>query len=207
LPKRIIHGEGIWGSDKLARVEPTWARPEYANLIPLALANGVFEINPKKIWSSVYAYNRPEITVEKVEEMLAAFVKAGLLFIWCDAATGKLWGFWVGIDKAGRLPAASRLKRGHDSVGPAPPLDALREYTSQPMASHRPTNGLVGSGSGSGSGSGNTISSEAIASDEQVSKPTPRKEPSPEGIGLANLLRARIIGNNPNAATNLKRVC
>jgi len=51
-----------------------------------------------------------------------------------------------------------------------------------------------------------TSSSEPVGSDERVSKPTPRKEPSPEGIELANLLRARIIGNNPNAKVTESQV-
>jgi uncharacterized protein YdaU (DUF1376 family) len=44
-----------------------------------------------------------------------------------------------------------------------------------------------------------TFSSEAGASDEQCSESTPRKEPSPEGIELAHLLRRLILENNPNA--------
>ena len=198
MPKRIIHGEGIWGSDKLARVEPVWARPEYANLIPLALANGVFEINPKKIWSSVYSYNRPEITVEKVEEILAAFVKAALLFIWDDPATGKQWGFWIGIDKAGRLPAASRLKKGHDSVGPTPPLDSLQQYMKQPMASHGSANGLVGSGSGSGSGSGKDVRADSSSPHESVTPQTPK--PPDEKLLVVERVWAYYVqklGKNP----------
>ena len=205
MPKRVIHGEGIYGSDKLARVEPIWVRPEYANLIPLALANGVFEANAKRIWATVYAYNRPKITIEKVEEILASLVKAGLLFIWFDVATGKPWGFWVGIDKAGRLPSASRLKKGHDSVGPTPPPDALREYTKQPTANQWLTSGPVGFGSGFGSGfgfgSGNTSSFEVGASDKQILKPYTTREPSSEAVELALLLKERIVKNNPKART------
>jgi hypothetical protein len=62
-------------SSKRTHVEPLWVRPEYANLIPLALAKEVFEINPKKTCSTVCPYNRPEITVEKVEDILAAFAE------------------------------------------------------------------------------------------------------------------------------------
>jgi hypothetical protein len=45
MPKRVIDGEGLWHSDKLALVEPPSFRAEYACLLPLALANGVFEAN------------------------------------------------------------------------------------------------------------------------------------------------------------------
>lgn len=31
MPKRVIDGEGLWRSDKLARVEPASRRAEYAN--------------------------------------------------------------------------------------------------------------------------------------------------------------------------------
>ena len=194
MPKRVLHGEGIWGSDKLARVQPEWVRPEYANLIPLALANGVFEVNAKRIWSNVYSYNRPEMDVEKVETILRSFQAAGLLFTWEDQALGKIWGYWVGIDKAGRLPNPSRLKKRHESVGPNPPAVLLREYFQKGQVGQRPANGDLGFGSDLGSG--NTSSSEAIASDQQTSTGS---EPSREGVELANLLHQRILQNNPSS--------
>lgn len=40
MPKRIVDGEGLWRSDKLSEVTPAWIKAEYANLVPLALANG-----------------------------------------------------------------------------------------------------------------------------------------------------------------------
>jgi hypothetical protein len=199
MPKRVIHGEGIWSSDKLARVEPTWVRPEYANLIPLALANGVFEANAKRIWSCVYSYNRPEITLEKVESILESLKAAGLLFIWSDSGSGKVWGFWIGIEKSGRLPSASRLKKGHDAVGPNPPGGALKDYVLQSMANQWPANGHLGSGSGLGSGSEYTTSSESEASDEQTPKPITANEPTAEGVKLAQFLRRRIVENNHSA--------
>jgi hypothetical protein len=51
-----------------------------------------------------------------------------------------------------------------------------------------------------------TTSSEAVASDEQVSKSTSRKEPSPAGIELAQLLCQRILGNNPDAKVTESQV-
>lgn len=203
-PKRVIHGEGIWNSDKLASVDPIWVRAEYANLVPLALANGVFEFNVKRIWATVYAYNRPDITVEKVKEIFDSLVRAGLLFVWSDSATGKQWGFWVGIDKTGRLPSKSRLQKGHDATGPNPPHDDLKEYISQPSANHWQTIGQVGSGVGSGSGK--NISSEVRTSDEQIPKATPSNEPSSVAIELAELLRDRIVANNENARVTSDQV-
>ncbi len=199
VPKRIVHGEGIWESDKLSRVEPVWVRAEYANLIPLALANGVFEVNAKKIWSTVYSYNRPDITIEKVEAILDSLEAAGLLFTWLDDSTGKMWGFWVGIKKSGRLPSPSRLKQGHQSVGAEPPADQLKGYIERTKSSQWVPNGYLGSGSGSGSGSGKPFLSETSVSDKE-SQPTPKSKTPPEAaLALAAHLRQRILENNPKA--------
>ena len=43
MPKRVVDGEAVWTSRKLKMIEPEWVRGEYTNLLPLALANGVFE--------------------------------------------------------------------------------------------------------------------------------------------------------------------
>ena len=81
MPKRVLDGEALWGSNKLDNVEPDWARAEYAWIYALAFSNGVFEANPRAIWARCYAYNRPDITSEDVEVILAAFVRAKLLFV------------------------------------------------------------------------------------------------------------------------------
>jgi hypothetical protein len=154
LPKRVIDGEGLWRSKKLAKVEPEEYRAEYANLIPLALANGSFECDPRMIWSRVYAYNRPKITPVIVDSMLSEFERVKLLFRWKDQ-DGTDWGYWVGIEKSGRLPAASRCK--HETFGATVPGDELAKFightNGQPMASHDVANGAVGLGLGLGLGS------------------------------------------------------
>ena len=126
MPKRILDGEGVWRSDKLARVEPSWMRAEYANLIPLALANGVFEANPRRIWSQAYSYNRTDITLSDVEKILNEFERVKLLFRWSDEA-GKVWGYWIGIEKPGRLPGQSRWGK-NEAIGPSPPEEELRKF-------------------------------------------------------------------------------
>jgi hypothetical protein len=141
MPKRVVDGEGIWRSDKLARIEPLWRRAEYANLLPLALANGVFECEPRRVWSVVYSYNRPDITLKDVEEILTAFERVGMLFRWLDAGSGKAWGFWVGIDKKGRLPSPSRLDKRHEAIGPDPPKEQLKKYIETHESSQWPANG------------------------------------------------------------------
>src|SRR3954468_24880281 len=122
MPKRVIDGEGLWRSDKLARVQPPEWRAEYANLLPLAFANGVFEANPRRVWSAVYSYNREGVTPEIVEAILAAFENVRLLFCW-HTSDGKRWGYWTGVDKPGRLPGRSRRGK-NEAVGPEPPTDA-----------------------------------------------------------------------------------
>jgi len=125
MPKRVIDGEGLWRSDKLSRVEPVWVRGEYANLIPLALANGVFECDAKRIWSQVYSYNRPYFGIEEVKTVLAALERARLLFRWRDVS-GKEWGYWTNSDKPGRLPPVSQ--RARFLCGPEPPREELRRF-------------------------------------------------------------------------------
>ncbi len=194
MPKRVIHGEGIWRSDKLARVEPTWVRAEYANLIPLALANGVFECNPRRVWSEVYSYNRADIAVQDVETIiLPALVGVGLLFCWKDE-DGKGWGYWPGIEKPGRLPGKSRRGR-NEAVGPEPPAEELRKFL-ESNGIHK----LPGFGFGSGLGSG-IPSSEAPASDKAKNPITQSgQETNLEAVrSLATLLAQRILKNNPKS--------
>jgi hypothetical protein len=99
MPKCVVEGEALWGSDKLAQVQPEWMRAELANLIPLALPKSSFECDARKIWSRVYAFNRPSITPEVVEQILAEYRRVKILFTWQE--DGKTWGFWVGSDPDG----------------------------------------------------------------------------------------------------------
>jgi hypothetical protein len=128
MPKRILDGEGVWRSDKLRRVEE-WARSEYANLIPLAMANGVFECSSSRVWSLVYSYNRQEVTIGRVKRILKELESCGLLFRWKND-DGKKWAYFVGIEKPGRLPGKSRRGK-HENVGPMPPAFQLAEYKSK----------------------------------------------------------------------------
>jgi hypothetical protein len=157
VPKRVLDGDGLWRSDKLAQVEPVSFRAEYANLVPLALANGSFEAGPRRIWASVYSYNRPDVTLEMVEAILSEFERVKLLFRWTDQRSGKKWGYWVGIDKLGRLPSPSRLKKRHEALGEEPPAQALQAFLNEdkkPMANHPVANGEEGFGFGTGFGTG-----------------------------------------------------
>jgi hypothetical protein len=103
----------------------------------------------------VYSYNRPDVTLPDVEAMLDEFERVKLLFRWAEPSTQKLWGFWIGIDKPGRLPGRSR--RGtNELVGPEPPADELRKFMESNGIQNLPDGNekLLGFGFGSGLGSG-----------------------------------------------------
>jgi hypothetical protein len=169
MNKRILDGGALWKSDKLARIQPEWMRAEYANWIPLALANGTFEADTRRTWATVYSYNRPEISFEDAEEIKREFCRAGLLFLWPDKETGKVWGYFTGIEKQGRLPPKSRLEKKHEPIGPIPPEDALRSYIEltcskaleKSVVSQWLANGCLGFGFGFGIGPGTGEGSRA----------------------------------------------
>ncbi len=117
MPARVVDGDGLWRSKKLKRMSPEF-RGEYANLVPLAEANGVFDCDPDRVWSDVYAFNRPEIYVETVEKILYELEQVDLLRRWKDK--DKVWGYWTGIHKSGRLPTGVHLKR-YKNLPPEPP--------------------------------------------------------------------------------------
>jgi hypothetical protein len=199
VPKRVIDGEALWRSDKLAQVEPPKFRAEYANLVPLALANGTFEATPRRVWSSVYSFNRPDVpTAELVEQLLDELERVKLLFRWTDPSTGKVWGFWVGIDKPGRLPGRSRRGR-NEAVGLDPPPDELRKFLDS-TGIHEAINGngkLLGFGFGSGSGI-NPTSEQKSRSDPERTSSKKTTEPSREAHRLAALFKQEILRNKPD---------
>jgi len=197
MPKRVLDGEGMWKSDKLSHVEPPRRRSEYANLLPLALANGVFEANPRRIWSTVYSYNRPDVPAEEVEQILEEFERVKLLFRWIERETGKVWGFWVGIDKPGRLPGKSRWGK-NEAIGPTPPPQELKHFLDSNGIHKLPNGNGMLLGFGSGFGSGINLSSEQKASSDGASaipKEKTPKEPSSEACRLAALLKSEILSN------------
>ncbi len=70
MPKRIVDGEALWTSSKVRRL-PLEYRFHYANWIPLAAANGVFEIDLDSIRSRVYAASLDsDITSQEVYYVL-----------------------------------------------------------------------------------------------------------------------------------------
>jgi len=192
MNKRILDGTGVWKSDKIARIQPEWMRAEYANWIPLALANGSFEADTRRIWATVYSYNRPEISFDNAEEIRSEFCRVGLLFLWSDEASGKIWGYFTGIEKPGRLPARSRLDKKHEPIGPTPPADALRSYVEltrskaldAAMVSQWLATGCLGFGIGLGLGVGKTPSQKTGSASTNSGAVTSsrRQKPAPGDV-------------------------
>lgn len=121
MPKRVVDGEALWLSEKVKSLPPQY-RMHYANWIPLAEANGVFEANPERIQARLYAFLMPNITIRQVKNILSLMIAAGLVQVWEEG--GKTWGYFIGIEKAGRLPSLKHLDR-YSSLPPAPPI---RDY-------------------------------------------------------------------------------
>jgi hypothetical protein len=119
MPKRIVDGDALWLSEKVRNL-PTEYRLHYANWLPLAEANGVFEADIHRIRARVYSYLLPDISSDDVRDILRAFTEAGLVKIWQE--DNKNWGYFVGIEKPGRLPALGHLSR-YKNLPPSPHLD------------------------------------------------------------------------------------
>lgn len=180
MPKRVVDGDALWRSHKLRKVEPAKYRAEFANLIPMALANGVFEAEPELVWAEVYSFNRPDIQLSDVISILDEFERVGLLCRWQDVngiqkelngskPEGKVWGYWIGIEKPGRLPGASRRGK-NERIGPTPPLsvDSIKRSLESSERS-KGTDLCLGSGFGSGSGNGSGVSEQSFSLDATVS--------------------------------------
>lgn len=127
MSKRIIDGDRLWRSEKLKKVEPPSYRAEYANLLPIALADGTFECSADRVWCDVYSFNRPDITSEQVAKILDEFERVKLLFRWQDQDK-KTWGYWVGMVEKGLLPSKKRAKTHRLKMGKNVPKESLKSF-------------------------------------------------------------------------------
>jgi hypothetical protein len=118
MPKRFVDGEALWLSDRVKSL-PEDLRLHYANWIPLAEANGVFEADPERILSRVYSFLLPDIGTKDVLRALRALIRVGLVKTWRE--NGKTWGYFIGIAKGGRLPPPSQLEK-FGKLPPSPPF-------------------------------------------------------------------------------------
>jgi hypothetical protein len=108
---RILN-EAIYGSKKIASVEPPEWRAEFPWLLALSNTDGTFEADAHSVWAKAYAFARPDFTSEKVGRLLDEYARVGLLLRKEDA-DGRLWGFWVGSDNFQPPPS----KRAHYKQG------------------------------------------------------------------------------------------
>lgn len=122
MPARVVDS-AIYLSDKIRKMKEEY-RAEYSYLLPMAEANGVFEADPDKVWSVAYSFHRKNITPEIVQDILEDMKRVDLLRTWEEK--GKVWGFWTGIDKAGRLPSKKHLER-YKNLPPGPPAQVLSD--------------------------------------------------------------------------------
>ena len=184
MPKRVIDGDALWVSEKLTTV-PEKYRAEYAWILPLAQVNGCFECRPMLVWRTCYSAIRTEWKIDDVAEILDAFEVAKMIFRW--KVDGKTFGFFIGIQKEGRLPKPSdrvkSAKQWQSGMVPAKELakflgltarDVTEEYGElvasksrvgrELVANGSPTgNGIgIGVGKGEGIGSGVGFGSEAL---------------------------------------------
>jgi hypothetical protein len=178
MPKRLIDGDALWKSKKVRRLDPEY-RAEYMWLLPLAEANGCFELDAEVIWATCYALARPDWTSQHVHNLLTALEQQKLLFAF--DYENKRYGFWVGMEKAGRLPAPSDKKKYKNSEKIVP-LEALATFLEQDIESvsrdyreviaifPRSSNAIApaiaignGNGIGNGVGSGNGAGASGIS--------------------------------------------
>ncbi len=125
MPKRVIDGEAIWSSTKLASCSLE-ARKMYPWLVPLADARGCFEITSIR---SIYGRVSPileDLTEEKLRLIFEEYIERGLLFTW--AVGSHCFAHWVGSDKAGRLPSPSQVGPREKTSSPLIPKDSLTQY-------------------------------------------------------------------------------
>ncbi|KKL94165.1 hypothetical protein LCGC14_1867430 [marine sediment metagenome] len=114
MPKRVFDGEGAWGSDKLAKVEPVIYRLYYSWLHSLADCYGSFEITNIRHVSGKVNANIPRLTAQELEKVFQEFYKRGLAFIWKQL--GRRYLHWTGSMKKGRWPRESRRTKKYEKV-------------------------------------------------------------------------------------------
>jgi hypothetical protein len=182
VPKRVVDGEAIATSRKLKAL-PKDLRLHYPYLLTLAMANGTFRCDPEEVWAQRYVYLMPDFDIDQVRELLDAFEAKKLLYRWVE--DGEAWGFWVGIDKPGRLPSEKRRKERHEKEGKKPPMPRIRAWLfgAETGITQQGANRDIGSGFGSGFGMGSGFGPETRSAEETPAPPlAPSGEQQPSGV-------------------------
>lgn len=154
--KRLI-SDNIWLSDKIGAMTDDGMRAEYLWLYTLALCDGTFECDPKKIWARCYAPQRDMSiwTLTRVSALIDELDRVGLLVRRADPE-GKVWAKWVGCDEF--LPPRSEWHKHKRGKGFLFDEETAQNVASQapaislPSASAPPANGSQGFGLGLGLG-------------------------------------------------------
>jgi len=127
MPARMIDGDAIWGSKKLRKVSPH-LRWHYLYWLPLAEVNGTFEVDVDQIWATIYGTIFPFVEKEEISQVINEFIRADLLSVW--NVDDKTFGFFIGMEKPGRLPSASQQKKYKKLY---PDWPGLLETSKQPL--------------------------------------------------------------------------
>jgi hypothetical protein len=128
MPARIIDGDAIARSDRLARCTLA-GRSWYALLLTVALANGSFECDARSICFALFPKLAPEMTPEQIAGILADYETHKLLFTW-TGHDGKRWGYFTGIET--RLPKPSDIKGRRLRQGEPVPARNLARFLGRP---------------------------------------------------------------------------
>jgi hypothetical protein len=201
---RMFSGDAVWHSEKINNIQPVAWRAEFAWLYSLALADGTFEAEPRLVWSTAYAYNRPDWTVAKVGKLLDEFERVGLLER-TRTSDGKVWGRWVGAKllPTAKTIAQSRLKVGRgdlfESGAPCNNEQQVAASCSTSAALEQQLLGVgVGLGEGLGEGKGQGLDAAKSSENEQPQKTEQVKSASEEVKGA----EAITVAPKPEAFTS-----
>jgi len=128
MPARLVDGDALWTSSKLKKIQPIQFRLHYANWLPMAEANGAFEVDFDILRAKIYPVIDPGFTADNVRQVFNEFVRVGLLTWFVD--NGKDYAYFVGIDKPGRLPSDKHLKR-YKNLPPLPDESGMNPANSR----------------------------------------------------------------------------
>lgn len=124
MPKRVIDGEAVWASDKIAACVhelPASTGVYYPWFYPLADVNGSFECTSTRVIHGRIALQLPFLTLAHTELVLHDFHQNGLLFVWVKE--GKRWAHWTKSEEKSSVPKSQR-----DRYRPTAPPVPQKEY-------------------------------------------------------------------------------
>lgn len=127
MPNRIINGESVWASDKIAACAtpvPATTGVYYTWFYCLADVNGSFECTSTRVIHGKIAMQLPFLSLENTEQILHDFHREGLLFVW--TTDGKRYGHWSKSEEKSAMPKS--LKKRYKPAAPPVPQKEYSEY-------------------------------------------------------------------------------